>query len=359
MSTGARVESIDSIKEFRVYLAKFQETAGLALSDADSDLNKMATWLEGEQQAYCTQQIRKKQEILVRAEEALRNKKLFKDSSGSQPSAVEEIKAVTLAKKNLAEAQQKLVNVKGWVRKLQKEIVLYRGGVGRFAGAVSGGIPSAIAQLGNTIEALEKYTGIAAVGAGTEAETVGAGAMGGPGGGSGMGRPTDTAPKVPATAPPVDPAAIRATAPSAEVLASAAAKEGGLPFAVAKMTQPQKDALAEQFVLAAAPVDDVPIALGASAIAAARVFFVHDSLSGWRIGSVDDEGAAAYNTITAAELRGARADLGELLRLPAGSLAVVGAGGLETVFDLNNQIVLRGAEMDEAADVVPAISEGK
>src|SRR5208337_2332151 len=122
MSTTARVESIDAIKDFRVYLTKFQEMAGRALGDADSDIHRAVRWLEGEGLNFWTSTIRKRQEQLAKAEEAFRFKRLYKDSSGSTPSAVEEQKAVQMAKKRLEEAQTKLANVKTWTRKLQKEI---------------------------------------------------------------------------------------------------------------------------------------------------------------------------------------------------------------------------------------------
>ena len=76
MSTAARVDSIDAIKEFRVYMTKFQELATMALGDADSDIQRIQSWLEGEQQTYWTGQIRKRQEIVSRAEEAFRQKRI-------------------------------------------------------------------------------------------------------------------------------------------------------------------------------------------------------------------------------------------------------------------------------------------
>ena len=144
MSDSARVESTDAIKEFRIYLTKFQEKATLALGDADSDVNRISRWLEGEAMNHWTSTIRKRQEELLKAEEAFRFKRLYKDASGSMPSAVEEQKAVQVAKKKLADVQEKLANVKRWNRQLQKEVVLYRGGVSRFNIQVASGVPAAV-----------------------------------------------------------------------------------------------------------------------------------------------------------------------------------------------------------------------
>src|SRR5579862_8768168 len=120
MSTGAKVTSIDAVKEFRIALIKFQESATMALGDCDSDVNRTTSWLEGSQLNYWTSQIRKRQEILAEAEDKLRFKKLYKDATGRRPSAVEEQKAVDLAKKRLAEAHEKFSQTKSWIRRMPR-----------------------------------------------------------------------------------------------------------------------------------------------------------------------------------------------------------------------------------------------
>jgi hypothetical protein len=355
MSTGARVESVDSIKEFRVYLAKFQENAGLALGDADSDVNKTVTWLETEQQTYWSGQIRKRQEAVTKAEDAVRGKKLFKDASGSQQSAIEEQKALQIAKAKLAEAQQKMVNVKGWQRKLQKEIVLYRGGVGRFAGAVSGGIPAALAHLGNTIENIEKYLGLAAATGEEAGEAAAAGAFSGAGAGASVKRAVEDAPALAAEAgAAVDPAAIRAAVPGADTLASAAARAGGLFGLATGMITPEQQQAIATLGGAGSPADDDRVGIQESAVSASRIFLLHQPGVGqpgtaqpgtggagiWRLGSVDTGGAGEYNTVTVAELRASRLDVADLLRLPVGSLVIVGPAGIEAIYDANDQHLL-------------------
>ena len=72
MSEGARVESIDALKHFRVALFKFQEAANAALADAEGDLSSTLNWLENEQYMFWQNQIRKRHELLERAKEAVR-----------------------------------------------------------------------------------------------------------------------------------------------------------------------------------------------------------------------------------------------------------------------------------------------
>ena len=133
MPEGARVDSVDTLTLFKSALFKFQEAAQIALSDAEGEMNRLLMWVENEQQSFWQNQIRKCEQAVVRAKEAVRMKKLFKDSAGRQQSAVDEEKALQIEMKKLAGAQAKLVAVKRWSRQLQKEIEMYKGGVQRFA----------------------------------------------------------------------------------------------------------------------------------------------------------------------------------------------------------------------------------
>jgi len=334
MAVGARVDSIDAIKDFRVYLAKFQESAQLSLGDADSDVSRMERWLDGEAQTHWTGQIRKRQEILVKAEEALRQKKLYKDATGSTASAVEELKVVQVAKKNLEEAQQKLAAVKQWQKRLQKEINLYRGGVGRFSITVSSGVPAAIAELSGTIEQLEIYTGIAIESPeGQTPETADTGGVGTVAGGPSMARAAEEA-EVQEPEKPIDPAVIRGNAPPPNSAATAPAlPEGSIWLACGTVRPEQWKTASPQ-----PPSDQDPVLVTPQAVTATRIFMLR-SPDGWRLGSVDVEAVPVYNKTTAAELRAARPDLGELLKLPVDTLVIIGAAGLVAVYDSGNQIM--------------------
>ena len=161
MST-ARVDSIDSLKVFRVALIKFGEEASAALSSAESEMQRMLGWLERDQVSYWQFQIRKRQEALERAQEALRMKKLFPDASGRFPTPVEEEKAVRRCKAAVEEAHEKLANCKKYSRVLQKELMNYKGGVMRFSTWVAAEIPNATARLDKMVSSLEAYVSLRA-----------------------------------------------------------------------------------------------------------------------------------------------------------------------------------------------------
>src|SRR5450432_2854008 len=163
MSEGARIESIDTLKHFRVALFKFAEAANTALGDAESDMNQTLNWLENEQFSHWQTQIRKRHDALERAKEALRMKKLFKDASGRTPNALEEEKAVRLWQAREEEAIQKLANVKKYTRILQRELQVYKGSVQRFATTVQSDIPVAAAMLDKMLAKLEEYISLKTV----------------------------------------------------------------------------------------------------------------------------------------------------------------------------------------------------
>ncbi|HTL28406.1 MAG TPA: hypothetical protein VL282_04275 [Tepidisphaeraceae bacterium] len=161
MSRGARVDSIDAMRHFRTALVKFQESANAALTDAESEMHRAHTWLDNEQRQHWQREIRKGQEDVMRCKEAVRMKKLFKDSTGGRASAVDEEKALKVAERKLQEFEQKLANVKRHLLKLPKEVQTYKGMVQRFATAVQQDIPLSLAHLGEMVAKLDEYVNYA------------------------------------------------------------------------------------------------------------------------------------------------------------------------------------------------------
>jgi hypothetical protein len=162
--TGARVHSVDALTHFRVALIKFAEAANAALGDSDSEVQRTLMWLQGEQQQFWTGQIRKRHEKVNQCKDAVRQKKLYKDSTGKTQSAVDEEKALAIAQKRLAEAEQKLANTKRHSLRLQKEMHMYKGAVQRLSTQVTAELPNAVASLDRMVAALEAYLTLTAAG---------------------------------------------------------------------------------------------------------------------------------------------------------------------------------------------------
>src|SRR5215210_1199181 len=115
----AKVESIDAIRNFKRALFKFAEAANTSLADAEAEMSDMYRWLETEQRTYWSNNARKASELVSRCEDALRQKKIFKDSSGRTPSAVDEEKALAKAKRMKEIAEEKLEAVRRYTPRLQ------------------------------------------------------------------------------------------------------------------------------------------------------------------------------------------------------------------------------------------------
>lgn len=156
----ARVEDIDAVKRTKLALQKFQEAANVALSEAESDLVRTMLWIDTEQSAYWQGQVRKRTNLLSQAEERLRMKKIFKDSTGAKPSTIDEEKAVKLAKQRLEEANQKVILVTKWKRQIEKVAHEYKGSVQRFSTTVQSSLPNTIAKLEAMTRQLEQYMGL-------------------------------------------------------------------------------------------------------------------------------------------------------------------------------------------------------
>lgn len=162
MSEQVKVEDLEVFRLFRAALLKFAQATGEALSHADSEISRTHTWLENEQATYWQGQIRKRTEAVAAARDALRQKKLFKDSTGRTPNAIQEEKTLAQCLAALEHAQAKFEAVRKWLPKLEKAAELYSGGVARLHGTVTGDIPKAVALLDRLAETLEAYVQIEA-----------------------------------------------------------------------------------------------------------------------------------------------------------------------------------------------------
>ena len=154
---GARVEDLEAIRMFRATLVKFIESGGAALTDAESEITKRMGWLEGEQSSYWQNAIRKMQEKVTSCKEAVRMKKLFKDSAGKSQSAFDEEKKLKQAQTMLAHAEEKLANTRRWAKQLQREHLMYRGGVQRLQTMITNELPNGVHLLENVLVQIDQY----------------------------------------------------------------------------------------------------------------------------------------------------------------------------------------------------------
>lgn len=136
-----------ALRDFRVAMIKFIENVNVSLADADSDILRTTNWLELEQVPFWTTQIRKRQELVARCLDAVRQKTLYRDATGRPASAVDEQKALKKAQALLAEAEEKLVATKQYYRRIQKAHLEYRGQVSKLNLSLTGSLAECVAKL--------------------------------------------------------------------------------------------------------------------------------------------------------------------------------------------------------------------
>lgn len=157
MTGQARINDIDAIRAFRAHVIKFMESANAALSDADSEILRKINWLEGDQDSYWVQQVRKWTEEVARARDAVRQKRIFKDALGRQQSTVDEEKKLKICQARLEECETKLANTRKHARALMREHLLYRGTVQSLSTHLSADMPNAVAMLDSVTTRLQQY----------------------------------------------------------------------------------------------------------------------------------------------------------------------------------------------------------
>jgi hypothetical protein len=328
MAETARVQSIDALKTLKISMWKFAEAANVALGDAESEMQRVLIWLETEQATYWVSELRKRQRYVEQCKEAVRMKRLFKDATGSSQSAVDEEKALTLALKRLEEGQQKIVAVKQWTRRLQKEILLYKGQVQRFASTLASDVPVAVAALEQMVGTLEEYVGLAP----TEVQSQGAGFSRDSAAGMARGDGTEAA-KQPVAFP-----SLRQHTPPPERRRNAIDTDISPSMWRPGAMSIFDHEIFDQLDLPLNDLDEkLTLTLADKCWENQSVYLEHaepadEQDSGWYVGSVaHDNSPPKLVRAKLGDLLKLRTDFREILRLPSGTLAVFDGGGVVAV----------------------------
>jgi hypothetical protein len=160
MAAGAKVISIEIIRDFRAALASFAEDARMALSEAGADVQRTLWWVQHDQLAHWQREIKKRNDKVQQAKSDLYKAQLA--SRDERPSCVIERKALAKAQAALDEATDKLAKVKRWALTLEKEMMLFRGQCQQLAHALDGDVPNALARLERMTDALQAYLSLSA-----------------------------------------------------------------------------------------------------------------------------------------------------------------------------------------------------
>ncbi len=112
MAEQAKVTSIDVLESFRVALIVFLTESRRSLDEVADAVRRTRMWLEGEQRTHWEGQLRRRHKVLQEAQAELFGAKLspLRDETSKQQEDVRR------ARRAVAEAEEKLRNVKNWTR---------------------------------------------------------------------------------------------------------------------------------------------------------------------------------------------------------------------------------------------------
>jgi hypothetical protein len=256
-------------------------------------------------------------------------KKIFKDATGRQQSAIDEEKSLRIAMRQLEEAQEKLKHVRKWARLLPKEIETYKGSVQRFATTVQSQIPAAAGHLEKLARKLDAYVSL-------QAASIGGSVGGGPGlapAQPSMGRGGTVAGGI----APDELARLRGQIPTPEIREAAPLVTElrlGVPTIPADHHAPVMLPVTPRRELSA----DARVFIAKSAFEAGRLFVHHAEPavpldSGWSIAPADAGQELEWQAIRVADLLAARPDWADLLGLPVRFSVIIDSAGISDVVD--------------------------
>jgi hypothetical protein len=161
MSTGANVQSLEAIEAVRNALASFGDQVSDALSELQSEMRRVADWLEHDRPRYWKTQIRVANDGVHAAQQALHRCLMFPIAK-ERPSCYEERAALKKAQARLAYCEEKDERVRHWQRVVQHELFEYEGRISQLVRVAEEEVPVAMGVLAKVLRRLEEYQSLRA-----------------------------------------------------------------------------------------------------------------------------------------------------------------------------------------------------
>jgi hypothetical protein len=156
MSRSANVQSIQTLKDFKVAMVNFAEDARNALSGVEMDLRRMRDFLERDQLGYWQMQIKRRNEELMQARSDLHRRKISQQGSDAV-SDTEQKEALREAMRRLRVAEDKVALIKRLIPQLHHAIAEYHSHSQPLGDHLTGGFERSLAVLERMVLALESY----------------------------------------------------------------------------------------------------------------------------------------------------------------------------------------------------------
>ena len=157
MSEQVKVADVETIERFRASLVMAAETFGLALEEAEGEIERTLAWLETDRPETWRTRIRKSQDKVVECKSALFRKQEIKATPEARPSVVDERKALERAQRHLEACEEKLRNSRKWATELPRQMVVFKGALSGMHALLDRDVPRINAMLKRMTEHLEEY----------------------------------------------------------------------------------------------------------------------------------------------------------------------------------------------------------
>ncbi len=154
MPTEARVRSLDDLEAFRSSMIVFLTKARRNVEQVGEEVKRTRIWLMNDQRVHWTEQLRKRMRMLDQANAELMTARLshFQKNISAQEQAVRKAKAA------VAQAQEKLENVKRWNRDFDRTADPLTRKLDTLRHFLENVIPEGVSQIGQLHRLLETYT---------------------------------------------------------------------------------------------------------------------------------------------------------------------------------------------------------
>ncbi|MEP4078531.1 hypothetical protein [Haloferula sp.] len=158
MAEQARVASIDALEEFRTALVRYQSRATQALDDVNSEVKQVREWLAFDRRTHWQAELKRRTRKLDQAEAELMTSKFsaLKDDHSAQQMAVKK------ARRDLADAEEKLRLTKRWARDFDSVVSPASRQLDGLRERLATTFPKAISGMGETIGVLRNYAEVRA-----------------------------------------------------------------------------------------------------------------------------------------------------------------------------------------------------
>ena len=156
MSGQANVTQIDALKHFRSVLVKYQDSLRDACEMLSHEGGRGVDWVDVDRSSYWPGQVRRLEEDLVAAKNAL-EQCMLRGFGDDRPSCIDEKKAVTRIKARLDTAREKVKQTRQWKSRIGRDGDEFKTRMVQMGDYVEAELPKAIVALDRMIDALEKY----------------------------------------------------------------------------------------------------------------------------------------------------------------------------------------------------------